>query len=136
MALQIRSDCIGCGGCEFACPTGAIVQGADFVVTYSINPLRCDDCGACVGFCPIGSIVEDPEWAICLGRGCPLSSRRYEGWACTKGDPPCPRCGGMLWHAPGSADPVCPECETAEGAARAACPKLRRARRLAAHVTS
>ena len=129
MALRVTDGCIGCGVCEAACPRQAISQQAGYLVTYGIDPLRCNDCGDCVARCALEAIETDPAWAACRGRGCPLTSRRYGGVLCTEGDPEeaCPSCGGSLWQAPGDAW-RCPRCESGErGGTGTQCPKARRA---------
>ncbi|MDA8040567.1 MAG: 4Fe-4S binding protein [Actinomycetota bacterium] len=129
MALVIGSSCIGCGGCELACPREAIYQGDGSPVSYLIDPLLCDDCARCIGLCPIEVIEPDPELAVCMGRGCPLASRRYAGWTCSQGRPRCPECGGMLWTEPGGNHSSCPECDAVLARPKAACPKVRHVRR-------
>lgn len=124
MAFAVSPACIGCGTCESACPTAAVHQDDGYVVTYWIDPLACDDCGRCVGVCPVGVIVPDPAFAVCSGRGCPITSRRYEGWTCSRGTDRCELCGGSLWTSPAGAT-RCPECRRSAGEASAACPKVR-----------
>ncbi len=124
MAFAVGPDCIGCGACEFACPTGALRQSEGYLVTYWIDPLTCDDCARCVELCPVAAIAPDDAFAVCSGRGCPLMSRRYEGWSCSRGLDRCDTCGGVLWRAPGGGA-LCPDCRRSTGDALAACPKPR-----------
>ena len=51
MAYKITDECIACGACECACPTGAISSGDIYVV----DPETCIDCGACAGVCPVAA---------------------------------------------------------------------------------
>lgn len=133
MTLRVdEEECLGCGACESACPTGAVSQRISFPVAYEVDPLLCNDCGRCLVVCPVEGLVPDEGWAVCHGRGCPLSSHRYEGWECSEGRERCPTCAGMLWREPGGAW-ACTTCAPAEEGAprRAACPKVRRSARLA-----
>ncbi|MGO9029160.1 MAG: indolepyruvate ferredoxin oxidoreductase subunit alpha [Acidimicrobiales bacterium] len=133
MSLQVDEDeCLGCGACESACPTGAISQTTGFPVVYVIDPLLCNDCMQCTEICPVDGLVGDDAWAVCHGRGCPLSSKRYAGWECSEGRRRCEACGSMLWRAPGG-EWACTACQAdaAGGGRRASCPKVRRACRLA-----
>jgi NAD-dependent dihydropyrimidine dehydrogenase PreA subunit len=133
MSLRVdEAECLGCGACEFACPAGAISQSAGFPVAYVVDPLRCNDCDQCLDVCPVDGLVPDPSWAVCHGRGCPLSSKRYADWECSEGRERCPDCGSMLWRAPGGPW-ACSTCRTVgDGTVRGAtCPKIRRATRLA-----
>lgn len=123
MSLKVVEECLGCGVCEIACPPGAIRQSDDFRVAYVIDPLACNDCGACLPVCPVDAIVEDTEFAVCRGRGCPLTSKRLGGWSCSEGAARCGACGAMLWRRPGEDVFACPRCD---GAMRVACPKVRR----------
>ncbi len=100
MAFKVDELCIGCGACEFACNRGAISQGDEYPVFYKVDPLLCDDCEDCVRVCPVDCLVPDPEYAVCYGRGCPLSSKRYEGWICSIGTSRCEKCGSMMWRNP------------------------------------
>ena len=132
MTLEVdEEECLGCGACESACPAGAITQGAGFPVAYEVDPLLCNDCDACLAVCPVEGLVADPEWAVCHGRGCPLSSRRYAGWECSEGQVRCETCGSMFWRAPGG-EWACSGCPRPgdDSTRRAACPKVRRAERL------
>ena len=54
MAFKITDDCVSCGTCVVACPTGAIKEGDDgFEITSD-----CVSCGACLDACPTGAIKE------------------------------------------------------------------------------
>ncbi len=125
MAFAIDLSCIGCGACESICPHGAITQSEAFPVTYLIDPLRCDDCKLCVAVCPVDAIAPDPAWAVCYGRGCPLSSSRYAGWECSVGEVRCEICGSMLWRETLDSPWVCSRCRLGEGGKGASCPKVR-----------
>ncbi len=133
MALEIDlAECIGCGACESACPAEAVTQSEDFPVTYRVDPLRCNDCERCRSLCPVDGFTVAEGWAICHGRGCPLSSRRYAGVECSEGQSTCPSCGSVLWRRPGE-EWGCATCEAkAQGRVAAGCPKGRRAARLTA----
>ncbi len=133
MSLRVdEAECLGCGACEFACATGAISQSAGFPVAYVVDPLLCNDCDRCLDVCPVDGLVPDEGWAVCHGRGCPLSSKRYADWECSEGRERCRACGSMLWRAPGGSW-ECRTCRTVgDGTVRGAtCPKVRRAARLA-----
>jgi Fe-S-cluster-containing hydrogenase component 2 len=132
MALRVDEDeCLGCGACESACPAGAITQTLGFPVAYAVDSLLCNDCDRCLPICPVLGLVTDDAWAVCHGRGCPLSSKRYAGWDCSEGQDRCGHCGSMMWRPPGG-DWVCSLCRTAGsgGPTGASCPKIRRAARL------
>ena len=77
MSLKVLEDvCIGCGACDFSCPTGALTKTDTFLGLFTIDPFTCNDCGQCVPKCPEQAIVADPEWPVCGGHGCPLTSKR------------------------------------------------------------
>ena len=132
VALEIDdAECLGCGACESACPHGAVTQGAGFPVAYEIDPLLCNDGGRCLTVCPVEGLVSDPDWAVCHGRGCPLSSRRLSGVECSEGRDRCPDCGSVLWRLDGGPW-ECRACAPGSaGGHGVGCPKVRRARRLA-----
>ena len=54
MAYVIGEDCVACGTCQSACPTGAISEGD----IYKIDPDVCISCGSCAEVCPSGAITE------------------------------------------------------------------------------
>ena len=123
MTLKVVEDaCIGCGGCEYACPTGALAKTDSFLGLFAIDPFRCDDCGQCVPKCPVDAIVADPDWPVCYGHGCPLSSARLAGVQCNIWSVACSRCGGPLWAMPDAEGWHCPRCDDGR---KVGCPKLR-----------
>ncbi|MHB1549545.1 MAG: indolepyruvate ferredoxin oxidoreductase subunit alpha [Acidimicrobiales bacterium] len=122
MALRVLGDeCIGCGGCEYSCPTGALTKTDSFLGVFTIDPYTCDDCGECVRKCPVECIVPDPPWPVCQGHGCPLSSRRLAAYECSVWQERCPNCGNALWRESGHRW----QCPTCELGLRVRCPKIR-----------
>jgi NAD-dependent dihydropyrimidine dehydrogenase PreA subunit len=120
MALRVVEDlCIGCGACDFSCPTNALHKTDSFLGLFAIDPLTCDDCGICVGKCPELAIVPDPAWPVCHGRGCPLTSKRLAGTECSIWQDRCPSCGSTLWKTD-SPQWWCPHCDHH---LRVGCPK-------------
>jgi ferredoxin len=110
MSLKVLSDvCIGCGACDYSCPTGALTKTDTFLGLFEIDPFTCDDCGRCVDKCPETAIVADATWPVCSGRGCPLSSSRLADVECSVWQETCPECGTTLWHR-GQEAWACPRC--------------------------
>ena len=109
MSFKVTDDCIGCGGCEYACPKGALTKTDTFLGLFVIDPYLCNDCKECVDKCPVFAIVPDPDWAVCGDRGCPLRSTRLAGVECAFWAERCPECGTTLWRN-GSTEWMCPRC--------------------------
>ena len=124
MSLQVLDDvCIGCGACDFSCPTGALTKTDSFLGLFTIDPFTCNDCGLCVPKCPENAIVVDPAWPVCAGHGCPLTSKRLADVECAFWQDRCPSCGTTMWrHAEAGEDWACPRCGWQM---KVACPKTR-----------
>lgn len=124
MSLTVLADaCIGCGACDYSCPTGALTKTDSFLGVFEIDPLTCDDCGRCVPLCPEAAIVPAPGWPTCHGRGCPLTSRRLAGIECAVWRERCPTCGTTMWRqAPAGAGLPTAAASAADGEAGWSCP--------------
>lgn len=123
MSLQVlEALCIGCGACDFSCPTGALAKTDSFLGLFAIDPYLCNDCGACATKCPEQAIVADAEFPACQGHGCPLTSQRLDGIECDVWQRTCPDCGTTLWHHAGAHDDACPKCGWGM---KVACPRTR-----------
>ncbi len=124
MSFRVIEDlCIGCGACDFSCPTGALTKTDSFLGLFAIDPLTCDDCGICVEKCPVLAIVPDPDWAVCRGRGCPLTAKRLSDVECAVWQRRCESCGSTLWQRD-DGPWACPTCGW-QGKVR--CPRTRQA---------
>lgn len=122
MSLRVLQDvCIGCGACDFSCPTGALQKSDSFLGLFTIDPYTCDDCGICVTKCPVDAIVPDPDWAVCHGRGCPLTSTRLGGHECAVWQRRCEHCGSTLWRTPEGGW----SCSRCDDRMRVSCPRTR-----------
>jgi NAD-dependent dihydropyrimidine dehydrogenase PreA subunit len=124
MSFQVLEDvCIGCGACDFSCPTGSLTKTDSFLGLFVIDPFTCNDCGECVPKCPVMAIVADPAWPVCGGHGCPLTSHRLEGVDCSFWQQRCPQCGTTLWHSASQGPAAdCPRCGWG---LKVACPRTR-----------
>jgi NAD-dependent dihydropyrimidine dehydrogenase PreA subunit len=107
MSFKVIEDlCIGCGGCEYACPRGALTKTDSFLGLFTIDPFLCDDCRDCVPKCPVFAIVADAKWPECQGHGCPLTSSRLSGFECAVWTERCPTCGATMWKRETTAEPT------------------------------
>jgi ferredoxin len=122
MAFKVLETlCIGCGACDYACTKTALTKTDSFMGLFAIDPYRCDDCTDCVPKCPEDAIVVDPDWVVCHGHGCPLSSDRLGMVECNIFADMCVSCGGPLWRNDGDAW-GCSRCDRGR---RVGCPKIR-----------
>jgi len=122
MAFKVvESLCIGCGACDYACTSSALAKTDSFMGLFAIDPYRCNDCSDCVPKCPEDAIVEDPDWVVCHGHGCPLSSDRLGMVECNIFADRCDSCGGPMWRNAGEAW-GCPRCDAGR---KVGCPKIR-----------
>ena len=123
MSLHVLDAlCIGCGACDFSCPTGALAKTDSFLGLFAIDPYLCNDCGECAPKCLEQAIVADPTFPACQGHGCPLTSHRLEGIECDVWQRTCPDCGTTLWHHTDAHDDACPKCGWGM---KVACPRTR-----------
>jgi len=122
MSFRVVEDlCIGCGACDYSCPTDALTKTDTFLGLFVIDPFTCDDCGICVDKCPVLAIEPDPAWPVCQGHGCPLTSKRMEGVECAVWQQRCTTCGSTLWRHPEGGW----ACATCDDGMRVHCPKDR-----------
>jgi NAD-dependent dihydropyrimidine dehydrogenase PreA subunit len=111
MSHRVLEDvCIGCGGCEYACPAGSLTKTDSYLGLFVIDPFTCDDCGQCVDKCPVLAIEPDPAWAVCGDRGCPLKSARLADTTCAVWQDTCPSCGTTMWRRDDGGW-QCPRCD-------------------------
>jgi ferredoxin len=123
MSYKVIEDlCIGCGACDFSCPTGALTKTDSFLGLFEIDPFTCDDCAICVDKCPVLAIVVDAAWPICSGKGCPLTSSRLEEVSCAVWQERCETCGTTLWQRE-DGQWACPSCAWEM---KVHCPRTRR----------
>ena len=125
MSLLITDECIGCGACEYECPTEAITKQDEFFGRFVIDQWACNDCGKCADVCPVAVVVVDESSVICEGRGCPVAvagKSKVAGWACNRASRRCPACGNPAWDGSDGLT-GCPRCELG---LRQYCPKFGR----------
>lgn len=125
MSLTIVAEaCIGCGACDYGCPTGAIhaPEGLADGPAFWIETYRCNDCGWCPTACPVDCILPDPDTITCRGRGCPVADGDgpVAGWWCSLQETLCHRCGDPLWAPTEDDEPACARCDLG---LHVACPK-------------
>ncbi|MCA1844168.1 MAG: 4Fe-4S binding protein [Actinobacteria bacterium] len=126
MALYIDTAvCIGCGACEYGCPTDAILKTDSQLGVFIIETHLCNDCGWCPTVCPVDCMLPEPESIVCQGRGCPVAPGAkgpFAGWDCTLLTEFCDRCGNVKWAEPGTGAFVCARCDL--GQEQRWCPKI------------
>jgi NAD-dependent dihydropyrimidine dehydrogenase PreA subunit len=111
----VENLCIGCGACDFSCPTGALEKTDCFLGLVAIDPFTCNDCGRGVDKCPERASVVDPAWPVCSGHGCPLTSQRLSDVECSFWQRRCESCGTTLWNQAGGSW-QCPKTRHLESA--------------------
>jgi Pyruvate/2-oxoacid:ferredoxin oxidoreductase delta subunit len=116
VSLTILAEpCIGCGACEFGCPTEAIHRPATSSASraFWIETYLCNDCGWCPTACPVDCILTDPDTVICHQRGCPVAPTGRgpaAGFDCTEMASLCADCGEILWRQHETDPWQCPHC--------------------------
>lgn len=116
MSLTILPElCIGCGACDFGCPTEAIQRPPiEQGNVFWIETYLCNDCGWCATACPEDCILPDPDTIVCGGRGCPIAAGAKgpaAGLDCTRLERRCPTCDDVLWADPDSGSWRCAHCD-------------------------
>ncbi len=115
----LENLCIGCGACDYSCPSESLYKTDTFLGVFAIDPFTCDDCGICVAKCPELAIVPDPQWPTCHGHGCPLTSKRLEHMECAIWQHRCPTCAATMWRN----DDLTWSCPTCDMGMRVHCPR-------------
>ena len=129
MSLQVLEDvCIGCGACDFSCPTGALTKTDSFLGLFEIDPFTCNDCGLCVPKCPERAIVADPAWPVCARPRLPTHEQAPRRRRMRLLARPCPSCGTTMWRHDERTKPkrtswACPRCGWHM---KVVCPKTRK----------
>jgi len=64
MAININSNCIGCGICVETCPTDVIRLNKETKKAQIKYPADCQICHLCRMYCPVDAITITPEKSI------------------------------------------------------------------------
>jgi len=93
--MRVDNECLGCGACVQACPTGAMTRGAGprTPVRAVRDPARCRACGRCVDVCPgrgvrlVGSYYEPEKLAELAALDQPFYRNSGGGVTLSGGEP-------------------------------------------------